>query len=126
VPPDPSEGEVGGTPEASSRRIVAVRLTAVAGSGVQGLATVTDVAGSASVQLVVEGAEGGETAAIFEGSCDGLPAEPVVALTGLERGRSRTLLDRPTGDLLSGEFVLAVFAGEGTGRTVVACGEIPG
>jgi hypothetical protein len=91
------------------------------------LATVTDITGSASVQLVVEGAEGGETAAIHAGGCDDLAAGPVASLSDLDdAGRSRTLLDRPTADLLRGDLVLAVFTGDASSSELAACGPIGG
>ncbi len=115
------------TPIATTRRIVAVRVAEIAGSGVQGLATVTEVAGTASVQLVVEGAAGDETAAIYAGACDDLPAEPFVRLTDPDTiGRSRTLLDVPVADIVGGDLVLAVFAGDESMNDLVACGPIGG
>ncbi|MBA3416218.1 MAG: hypothetical protein H0U10_13435 [Chloroflexia bacterium] len=87
----------------------------------------TEVAGEASVQLVVEGVAEGVTAAIHAGACDDLAAEPIVSLTDPDEiGRSRTLLELPVADLVEGALVLAVFAGERSDRALAACGTIGG
>lgn len=106
-------------------RIVAVAIDAVADSRVSGLATLTDVDGAASVNLVLRDAGGGEIAVIHEGTCADLALDPAFLLDDPDAsGRSKTVLGVPRTDLLDGEFAIAVHASADAFGEIVACGNI--
>lgn len=106
-------------------RIVAVTVDPVAGAGVSGLATLTDVEGEASVNLVLRGTEGGEIAVIHEGSCADLSPDPAFLLEDPDAsGRSKSALGVPRSEIVGGGYAIAVHASADAFGDIVACGDI--
>ncbi len=124
-PPGDAPSADGPHTDDGAPRIVAVTVDPVADSGVSGLATLTDVDGAASVNLVLRGASGGELAVVHEGTCADLAPDPAFLLDDPDAsGRSKTDLNVPRTDLLAGEFAIAVHAGADAFGEILACGDI--
>lgn len=127
TPPRATSATTAATPVAAVPRVVALRLDEIAGSGIAGLATVTEVAGNAAINVGLEGAAGGEVPAVVPGTCQDLDlaAAPLMRLTPIDEvGRSRTILEVPVGDILDTGLALAVFASDDLAADLIACGAI--
>jgi hypothetical protein len=131
VPDLPSPPDLG-APDApptddGAPRIVAAEVEPVDGSGVSGLATLTEVEGAASLNLVLRGADGEEIAVVHEGTCSDLSTDPVFLLEDPDAsGRSKTDLGVPREEVLDADHAIAVHASAEAFGEVVACGEIGG
>ncbi|MFM9105214.1 MAG: hypothetical protein ACKOWF_00770, partial [Chloroflexota bacterium] len=122
----PDDGDAGaGMGAMTGAGVLAVRLAEIDGSGVSGLATITEEMGEAEVSLVVRGAPPGALAVIHEGSCAALSIDPAFLLDDPDpAGRSRTGLGVPVEALAGSTLAIAVYADIATYGQPVACGEI--
>jgi hypothetical protein len=104
---------------------VALRLREQHGSGFDALAVLHENNGQTSVGIVAQGAKGGEMGAIYEGTCDALPANALFELKPIDReGNSETTLNASLSDFNDGKHAIAIHRGTGE-SDVVACGDIP-
>lgn len=123
LPPVEGGGEAGA--DAGMENVLAVLVEEVDGSGVTGLATITDVQGEAFVNLVLRGGEQDDLAVIHAGYCSSLSIDPLFLLDDLDDGgRSKSPLGVPVTDLLDQPLALAIYEDISTYGTPVACGEI--
>lgn len=119
-----SGGYVTTQPSAGSPS-VNVHLASQNNSGLNGLATLTsEQNGRTLVVLQLNGAKGLLNADIRDGTCASLSPTARYVLTLLTNGASETDLAAPLNVLNSGNLAIAVYQGNFSPTTVVACGEI--
>ena len=104
---------------------VALRLREQNNSGLDAIAVLHERDGRTSVGIIARGATGGETAALYAGTCADLPATPLFSLQTIDPGgNSETTIDARLNELNDGQHAIALFRGGG-GTELAACGEIP-
>jgi hypothetical protein len=106
-------------------RQVALKLAEMNGSGVDGLAVLSEEAGATLVTVTVRNAAGGEVVVVHDGTCQETSALPAFLLEDLDAtGRSETSLETPLADLTDGKHSIAVHRSAENYAEVLACGDI--
>ncbi|MBA3449577.1 MAG: hypothetical protein H0T18_00025 [Chloroflexia bacterium] len=96
------------------------------GSGINGVAELTETEDGTLVELVVQGATGGHPVHIHFGACDDL-GEVAAPLTDIdEMGKSETTVDLTFDELTSGEYAINAHESAENIANYVACGDITG
>jgi hypothetical protein len=119
------------TPEATGESAlgpIGLTLNAANGSGVTGLATLSEAkeGGQTVVQVLVVGAPAGSVAIVHAGTCANLDPTPAYLLSPIDaNGASETTIKASLRDLRATKYAIAVYASVGDLSKPVACGEIP-
>jgi hypothetical protein len=111
---------------AAGQNIFSVPLDSVDDSGVTGGASIRGVDEGVEITVFISaGDEGGvHPVNIYEGTCAEL-GEVSEELENIEEGQSVTTIDSTLGDIMTGEYAIAVGASEDDAETHVMCGNIP-
>jgi hypothetical protein len=111
---------------AAGQNIFSVPLDSVDDSGVTGGASIRGVDEGVEITVFISaGDEGGvHPVNIYEGTCAEL-GEVSQELESIEEGQSVTTIDGGLGDIMTGEYAIAVGASEDDPETHVMCGNIP-
>jgi hypothetical protein len=111
---------------AAGQNIFSVPLDSVDDSGVTGGASIRGVDEGVEITVFISaGDEGGvHPVNIYEGTCAEL-GEVTEELENIEDGESVTTIDSTLGDIMTGEYAIAVGASEDDAETHVMCGNIP-
>lgn len=112
--------------DAAAGAPTAVPLAAVKGSGISGVATLTEKDGKVTVAIALTDAEKGASrpAHIHEGTCAKPNPAPKYPLENVVNGTSNTTFDATFEDLKSGDFLVNVHKSDDDLETYVACGDI--
>lgn len=104
---------------------VVVRLGAVNGSGVEGLAVLSPGEGGTTISLTLLGATTDQIGAVHAGTCATIDPLPAFALAGFDdSGRSTSLMNQAFDDASADPLAIVIHASAAEFGTVVACGEI--
>jgi hypothetical protein len=105
---------------------VALRLREQNNSGLDAIAVLHERDGRTSIGIIARGALGGESAALFAGTCANLSSAPLFELEPVDRdGNSETTIDARLNELNDGQHAIALFRGSSGNKVVAACGDIP-
>jgi hypothetical protein len=106
----------------SGGRAITVQVVELNGSGQNGTATLTEVAGGTRVLLELRGGRPGpQSADIRKGTCEQPARRAALRLQNLTGGRSETHVEAPLATLISADYVILVQRST-TGTAPAACG----
>lgn len=115
------------TPEATARSGESnsiVQISAVDGSDIQALATISESGDRSSVRVLAIGADDGAIVVIQTGGCDRLSGEPEFLLNPIDGGISETTIRIDATSLIEGGFSITIHDDLNDLALPLACGQI--